>query len=370
MPRATTDRVLSLRELNRALLARQFLLARTDNDVLTAVERLAGLQAQFPPSPYVALWSRLGRLERAHLTKPLDRMMIVKASLMRATLHLVSAREYPSYALATRDGRMQAWRPPGALTGPALERIQRRVFRFASKTPRTREEINALIADEAPGGELIRRWLSWAVVAGGALIWEPAGAHFEHRKLARYVAPPAFLRTPPGEPEAYDLIVRRYLGAFGPASVADLASWSGSRVPPLRAAVERRTDLRRFQDEKGRELFDLAGAPRPDAGTEAPIRYLARFDAAILGHAPPERVRILPEQYRKAVIHAAEVEPTFLVDGMVAGTWRLAARPKEAILQLKPFSRLSRAARSALIDEGERLARFLAPDARSHGARF
>ncbi|MGH2349368.1 MAG: winged helix DNA-binding domain-containing protein [bacterium] len=365
----TADRVLSLGELNRALLARQFLLARAESGVVPAIERLAGLQAQFPPSPYVALWSRLAGFEHDDLRTPLDRRQVVKATLMRATLHLVSAREYAAYALATREGRMRAWRPPGALSGAALERVQTRVFRFAERAARTREEIAAFIAEEAPRDQQARRWLTWAVIAGGALIWEPAGAHFEHRRSARYLAAPAALRGRTEEGDAYDLVVRRYLGAFGPASVADLASWSGSRVPPLRAALERRKDLRRFRDEQGRELFDLADAPRPDADTDAPVRYLARFDAALLGYAAPARTRILPEAYRRAVIHAAEVEPTFLVSGLVAGIWRTAIRPGAAFLDLKPFGRLPRGTRAALIDEGERLVRFLAPESRGHGVR-
>jgi hypothetical protein len=362
-------RVLSSKELNRALLARQFLLARVKLGVVPAIERLAGLQAQFPPSPYVALWSRLTGFDPNHLTKALDRRQVVKATLMRATLHLVSAREYPAYALATREGRMRAWHPPGALFGPALERIQTRVFRFARRVPRTREEIAAFIAEEAPRNEQARRWLTWAVIAGGSLIWEPAGAHFGHRRFARYIAAPAALRRPPEEDDAYALIIGRYLGAFGPASVADMASWSGSRVPPLRAALERRKDLRRFRDEHGRDLFDLAAAPRPEADVDAPVRYLARFDAALLGYAAPERTRILPEAYRRAVIHAAEVEPTFLVDGLVAGTWRTSVRPGAAVLDVKPLGKLSRRTRAALIDEGERLVRFLAPESRSHGVR-
>ena len=128
-------------------------------------------------------------------------------------------------------------------------------------------------------------------------------------------------------------------------------------------------DLRRFTDEQGRELIDLPRAPRPSADIAAPARFLARFDAAILGHAAPERTRILPAAYRKAVIFAAEVWPTFLVDGLVAGKWTIAVRPKEAVLDLKPFKRLARADRAALVEEGEKLVRFYAPESKTHGVR-
>ena len=135
--------VLTLRELNRALLARQMLLRREKVGVVEAIERLGGLQAQWAPSPYVALWSRLATFDRDRLTRPIDRGAVVKATLMRATLHLVSAREYPAYALATSEGRFGAWRPPGGPALADLRTLHARVLRFAGKTPRTRDEIRA-----------------------------------------------------------------------------------------------------------------------------------------------------------------------------------------------------------------------------------
>ena len=365
--------VLSLRELNRALLARQMLLERQKLGAVAAVERLAGLQAQWAPSPYVALWSRLAGFTRDALVRPIDRGEIVKATLMRATLHLVSAREYPAYALATLDGRFGAWRPRGAPALAELARLHASVLEFAATTPRTREEIREHVAAHLPAGargdERLRSWFLFAAVATSGLIWDAAGAHFEHRQLARHVAPPPKLRAAVQPDAAYDLIVRRHLGAFGPATVADIAAWSSVRVPHLRTALARLEGVRRFSDERGRELHDLADAPRPPADTPAPARFLARFDAAVLGHAAPERTRILPEAYRKQVIFAAEVWSTFIVDGFVKGRWSIARRAKEAVLELKPFTRLARADRAALVEEGERLARFYAPDATMHGVR-
>ena len=364
---------LTLRELNRALLARQFLLKRQKLDVVDAVERLACLQAQWAPSPYVALWSRLAGFERDRLTKAIDSGRLQKATLMRATLHLVSAREYPSYSLATMEGRFGAWRPSGGPALADLEKLHRAVMVFAGKVPRTRAEIQEYIAEHLPpsaaNDERLRSWFSWAAVATSGLVWEASGAHFEHRTLGRHVAPPAKLRKAPKPPEAYELVVRRHLAAFGPATVADIATWSSIRVPAIRAALAKMKDLRRFTDERGRDLVDLRTAPRPSAYAVAPARFLARFDAAILGHDAPERTRILPEAYRKAVIFAAEVWPTFLVDGMVAGRWTIAARPKEAVLELKPFKPLRRADRAALIEEGEQLARFYSPSSKTHGVR-
>jgi hypothetical protein len=364
---------LTLRELNRALLARQFLLEREKVGVVDAIERLACLQAQWAPSPYVALWSRLRDFERDRLTRAIDRGDVVKASLMRATLHLVSAREYAAYSLATMEGRFGAWRPPGGPALADLDKLHRAVVRFAGRTPRSRVEVQAFIADHLPPSaktdERLRSWLSWAAVATSGLIWESSGAHFEHRQLARHVAPAAKLRRAPPADAAYDLVVRRHLGAFGPATVADIANWSSVRVPNIRAALERVKGLRRFVDEQGRELVDLARASRPPEETPAPVRFLARFDAAILGHVASERTRILPEPFRKKVIFAAEVWQTFLVDGFVAGRWTIAVTPRRATIELQPFKALTKRDRAALLEEGERLVRFYAPDSRSHVVR-
>jgi hypothetical protein len=362
---------LSIRELNRALLARQFLLKRQKVGVVDAVERLGGLQAQWAPSPYVALWSRLAGFEREQLTRPIDRGEIVKATLMRATLHLVSARDYPAYSLATMEGRFGAWRPHGGPALAELDKLHRAVMVFAGKVPRTRAEIQEFAAGHLPPSaaknERLRSWFSWAAVATSGLVWDAAGAHFEHRQLGRHIAPPANLRKTPKAEAAYAVLVRRHLGAFGPATVADIATWSSMRVPNIRAAIAEMKELRRFTDERGRELIDLSRSPRPSADAAVPPRFLARFDAAILGHAAPERTRILPEEYRKAVIFSAEVWPTFLIDGFVAGRWTIAVSPKEAVVELKPFKRLAKADRAALIEEGERLVRFYAPEAKTHG---
>src|SRR2546429_716351 len=364
---------LTLRELNRALLARQFLLKRQKVGVVEAIERLACLQGQWAPSPYVALWSRLSGFVREQLTRSVDRGEIVKATLMRATLHLVSAREYAAYSLATMEGRFGAWRPTGGPALADLDKFHRAVMTFAAKTPRTRLEIHDFAAGHLPptaaSNERLRNWLSWAAVATSGLIWEAAGAHFEHRQLGRHIAPPAKLRKSPTPAAAYELVVRRHLGAFGPATVADIATWSSIRMPSIRAALAGMKDLRRVTDERGRELIDLARGPRPSPDVVAPPRFLARFDAAILGHAAPERTRILPQAFRQQVLFSAEVWTTFLVDGFVAGRWTIAVRPKEAVLELRPFKSLGRADRAALVEEGERLVRFYAPQSKTHGVR-
>jgi hypothetical protein len=368
MPTKIAHPVLTLRELNRALLARQMLLTRQRVGAVDAIERLACLQGQWAPSPYVALWTRLAGFKRDDLTGPIDRGLVIKATLMRATLHLVSAKEYAAYALATLDGRFAAWRPPGGPDLAALKDIHDKVFKFAA-TPRTREEIREFISRDAPKDERLRNWYLFAAVTASGIIWEKSGARWEHRQLARFVAPPTRLRKAPKPDAAFDLVAGRYLAAFGPSTVGDLANWTGCRVPPLRAALERINGLRRFRDERGRELFDLAKAPRPPADTAAPARFLARFDAAILGHDAAERTRILPAEYKRQVIFAAEVWTTFLVDGFVAGRWKIAGTPKQAVLEVMPFKRLAKSDKAALVEEGERLVRFYYPESKTHGVK-
>jgi hypothetical protein len=371
VPADAAPRVLTLRELNRALLARQMLLEREKVGVVDAIERLGGLQAQWAPAPYVALWTRIKGFERDQLTKPIDRGEVIKATLMRATLHLVTRREYPAYSFATVEGRFAAYRPPGAPSLADLGRMHSDILRFAAKTARTREEILDRIQPFIPKGtnERLRSWFLFSALAMSGLIWDPAGARFEHRQLPRRIAAPAALRKAVDPDSAFDLVVRRHLGAFGPATVADIASWSGVRVPNLRAALPRMNDLKRFRDENGRELFDLKRAPRPSDDTPAPARFLARFDAAILGHDSAERTRILPAQYRKQVIFSAEVWTTFLIDGFVAGRYKLGATKREAVLELLPFKPLRKADKVALVDEGEKLVRFYFPDAQRHAVK-
>src|SRR2546426_9959681 len=164
---------LSLRALNRALLARQMLLRRRKIGVVDAVERLACLQGQWAPAPYVALWTRLATFEREQLTRAIDRGDVVKATLMRGTLHLASAREYPAYALATLEGRFGAWRPPGGPALADLDKLHRSVMTFAGKTPRTRVEIQDFAAGHLPPSaaknERLRNWFRWAAVATSGL---------------------------------------------------------------------------------------------------------------------------------------------------------------------------------------------------------
>jgi hypothetical protein len=284
------ERVLTLKELNRATLARQLLLERKKIGVLPAIERLAGMQAQWPPSPYVGLWSRVTGFKRESLERAILRGEVVKPTVMRGTLHLVTARDYPLFWTALRD--MPTWYDDTHLA-------------------------HALKA------------------AKGA------------RKLAE--------KTPLTHKEGLAYLVRRYLAAFGPSTRADIADWSGLRVSDFADALDVLEPLRRFRDENGRELLDLQRAPLPPADTPTPVRFLPKWDNTLLAHA--DRRRVLPEELRKTVIGKnGDVTQTFLVDGIVAGSW---TADKKGRIALTPFAPLPRTARRDVEEEAARLEAWL-----------
>ena len=366
-----TPRTLSDRELNRALLARQFLLKRTAISPAVAIERLAGLQAQWSPAPYIGLWSRLAKFEIADLERALAARSVVKATLMRGTLHLVSAKDYPALCVATTRSRPERWAPvQRRLADP--DPIHRATVKFA-RTVRTREALSDFLTTQGVAADLSRPMLWWLIASHGWLVHVPPSGTWAHRKSGDLIAADAWIKSA-REPEVDDAVriaVQRHLGAFGPATVDDISSWSSIRTPAIRVALDALgPKVRTFTDPRGRMLYDLKSAPLPPVDTAAPVRYLPKWDSTLLAYAPPERVRILSEAHRKTVIAKnGDVAQTFLVDGMVAGTWSIGVKPKEAIVELQPFKKLARADRAGLEEEGERLARFFAPDAKSHGVR-
>ena len=342
-------RVLTLRELNRATLARQFLLERRRLSALSAIERLAGMQAQWPQAPYVGLWTRIPGFRRDTLERAIRSGKVVKATVMRGTLHLITERDYGMFFAALTD--MRAWADDESLElGTRLAPEVRAMF---DDGPLTAQQVLERMATEHRIDDELTRRRTWFVARKtGHLLHAPETALFTARPQALFapVAVPASFETTLARAE----LVRRYLAAFGPASRADLADWSGMRVSDLADALDSLEPLRRFRDERGRELLDLPRAPLPDAGTPAPVRFLPKWDNVLLGFA--DRTRVLPEEYRKTVIAKnGDVAQTFLVDGVVAGTWR----QEKGKVKLAPFAPLPRAVRLEAEDEAARLAEFL-----------
>ena len=364
-----TPRALSDRELNRALLARQLLLKRAAVTPVAAIERLAGLQAQWSPAPYVGLWSRLASFAIEDLERALDKRTVVKATLMRGTLHLVSAKDYPALSVATTRSRGERWAPAARRIADA-ERVHQATLRHA-KSARTRVELAEFLTTQGISRELSTPMLWWLIAAQGWLVHVPPSGRWSYHKAGDLIAADSWIRSAraPVLDAAVRLTVQRHLAAFGPATVDDVSSWSSIRTSAIRTALdELGPAIRTFTDPRGRTLYDLKGAPLPPADTIAPARYLPKWDSTLLAYAAPERVRILSEAHRKTVIAKnGDVAQTILVDGVVAGTWAVIAKPREATIAVSAFGRLTKADRTALVEEGERLARFIAPTSKAHG---
>jgi hypothetical protein len=351
------ERVLTQRELNRALLARQLLLRRARLSVPRAVERVGALQAQWPQSPHLALWSRLDAFSRERLMRAVERRQVVKATLMRSTLHVVSAQDYLAFAGLVRAARLGGLRRQSERDGIAKEvdRLLPGLLEHVAAEPRSRPELLAYLGLPKLTIEDRRPWQVWHRLAAEAeLVHSPeSSAWRRHTAGGKFMTAEAWLDGHGGTGDnAARRLVARYLAAFGPASKADAAQWTGL---PLSALEPGFHGLRTFRDERGRELLDVPRAPLPPASTKAPIRFLPMWDSVLLAH--DDRSRVLPDDLRAAVIrNNADVRPTILIDGVVAGLWQLDGDRVE-IEPLEPFP--SRA-RAAVAREARALERWLA----------
>jgi hypothetical protein len=341
---AKEERVLTLRELNRALLERQMLLKRKRLGVPEAVERLCALQAQYSLSPYIALWSRLTGFQREQLTRALEEREVVKSTLFRITLHITSARDYPYFAAGFLPAAQEK---TARVTREQTAELSRKVH-AAAKKPLTHEQLEALAADEMGG-----RWRTRILAP---LVHLPPSGTWRFWGTPTLLGMQTWLGVDlPDREEGAKRIVERHLAAFGPATQQDLLRFAGVRMGDLRPGLEQ-LQLRAFRDERGRKLLDLPRAPLPDGETPAPIRFLPKWDSSILAYAPPERTRILPEKFRSTVIRKnGDVLPTVLVDGFVAATWNI---DRKRGLEIEPLQRLTKAERAEIDEEGERLVEF------------
>jgi len=341
-------RVLTQRELNRAVLARQLLLERSRLPIPRALERVAGLQTQYAPSGYVGLWTRLEGFSRDDLTKALERRGAVQATLMRTTIHLVSARDYPLLSVAVRDARREQWLKArrGKVDARKLRASARRAEALLADGPRHRNELFEVVGSDS------MVWNGVGVFID--LVRAPPSGTWDHRRADIFALADEWLGPADVTPDdGVEHLIRRYLSAFGPARAHDVADWAGL---PLKTVTEAlgRLELGRFNDEAGRELVDVPRAPLPDPDTPAPVRFLPTWDATLLVHA--RRAGILPEPYRPRIFSSKTPHSlgTFLVDGAVAGTWR----PERGRIVTKAFERLPRGAKDEVDAEAERLAAF------------
>ena len=354
------DAVLDQRTLGRATLERQLLLSRDEMSALGAVEHLVGMQAQSPYAPYVGLWSRLEGFDPDDLARAILDGHAARAPLMRATIHLVTARDclalYPlMQPVLARAFSGQAF--ARALGGLDLVELVSAGRTLLSKEPHTRPELSEALAERWPDHDPAS--LALAVTYLLPVVQVPPRGVWGSTGEARWATTDSWLGGPDAPPDlSRDDVVGRYLGAFGPATVADIRTWSG--FTGVRDIVERlRPRLRTFADEQGRELFDLPDAPRPDPESPAPPRFLPEFDNLLLSHA--DRSRVIAEEDRRRVFGKGAV----LVDGYVRGAWRVSRSSESASLVIEPFAPLADGDIDALKTEGEALLELVAAGAGS-----
>src|SRR5215203_775842 len=362
--------VLGPRELNRATLERQMLLRRRKLSAIETIERLVGMQAQAPTPPYVGLWTRLEDFHPDELARLILERRAVRIALMRNTVHLVTVRD----CLALRplmqpvfDRTLYATRANRAhLEGVDTEALVAAGRALLEERPRTAKELGELLQEQWPGRDpaslarAIRHLLPLVQVPPRG-VWGKSGA-------AAHTTAEAWLGRPLDPASSLEETVLRYLGAFGPATVKDVQTWSG--LTRLGEVIERlRSRLLTFRDERGKELFDLPEAPRPDPDIHAPARFLPAFDNLILSHA--DRTRVISGEYRKAIASRNGMVPaTFLVDGFVRGTWKTERVRGSARLVISPFESLTKNTRDALTEEGGQLIRFVEEGAEAYEIRF
>lgn len=362
------------RELNRALLARQGLWQRLAAPPGEVVESVGALQMQYWPALRPALWSRIAECSREAIQHALTGGDLLTGTLLRATIHTVTARQYPEYAAVTVASKLSPWRTKDIPSPEAAAELREALREYAA-APRTLEQLAGFLdawADRHPRAipeaevayQSQYKWRPFCTTAG--LLRVPADGQWSTKTPNAFQTAP-IARSPSPE-QALDTVIRAHLRAFGPAAAEDVASWIFWNITPVREALRTMTDLVTFTDEAGRTLYDLPDAPRPDPDSEVPVRLLPWFDSVLLAYAPKRRTRILPEAYRDIVYVKAngQLKPTFLVDGWVAGMWAVGSQQRVATLTLTPLRPLDQPTRKALVAEAEQLIEFLQPEARSH----
>ena len=361
--------ILSRRALNRALLERQLLLARSTVSAKDVIERLVGMQAQVPLDPYIGLWTRLDGFKTDELARLITDRRAVRIGLMRGTVHLVTARDalairpvvQPLYERMFVSARGDVGVPTftSRLAGVDLKAVLALGRKLVDETPRSAAELRPLLKKRWP--ERDADALAAVVHFYLPLVQVPPRGVWGKSAQPRHVLLQTWLGRELALDGSPDTLMLRYLRAFGPATVADARTWS--RLTGLREVFERlRPSLRTFRDEKGRELFDVPDGQLPDPDTPAPPRFLPEYDNVFLSHE--DRSRIARDDFRMS--RSSDIQGTFgtvLVDGFIGAIWKISRRGGEAMLRVEPVAPLGRRDMDAVAAEGERLLAFTDPDA-------
>lgn len=353
--------VLSARAINRATLGRQLLLERAKVGPAEAVRRLAGMQGQEPKHPYVGLWTRLDGFTDADLTAAVEARDVVRATLFRGTLHLVTAEDYLRFRTTLApvlEAGLKMLKERGEGLEPA--KVVAAARKLLAKEPLTFTQVRDALQEQFP--EVNDRALGFCTRMMVPLVMYPTDTRWGWPANARFTPAEQWIGRKPFLDAVPEELVIRYLDAFGPATPADFQTWSG--LPGAKAVFDA-AELERFEDENGRTLYDVPKAPRPDPDTPAPVRFLPEFDNLLLAHA--KRERVIADAYRPAVFTKnLRVKATYLVDGQVAGLWTAEKKRAVATLTLTPFEPVAKRVKTALEREGEALLRFLEPDAKTY----
>lgn len=362
------SQVLSQRALNRALLARQLLLERSDMPVLQAVQHLVGLQAQAPNPPYVALWTRLQNFRHEELSQLIMDRSIVRIALMRSTIHLVTAEDCLTLRPVLQSVQDRAL---NGTFGKKLAELDLDTLAAAGRAlleahPLTFSELGKCLQAQWPQRDATA--LAQAVRCSLPLVQVPPRGIWGASGQAAHTTAEAWLGRPLAQGQDPEAMLLRYLAAFGPASVKDMQVWSG--LTRLREVIERlRPSLLSLRDEQGNELFDLPDAPRPDPATSAPPRFLSEFDNMLLSY--DDRTRIMRDEDKHLVFtDNGIIRSTLIVDGFVRGIWSIAQKRKSAILTINLFEPLSQVDHAEVAEEAERLFDFIAPGADTRDILF
>jgi hypothetical protein len=347
-------RTLTRRELTAALAARQLLLERRQLRPAEAIRRLTPLQGQDSAAPYVALAARIHGFSRRQLEGVLRSRHVVKTTIMRVTLHLVAATDYPAYAQLTRQGRLRNWRT----TYPHLDEAELTAELAAwLAEPRTNDEIRKRVcryegvSDQPWSSVIFARTLV-------PLVQLPPAGYWGERGRASFVVDP---RPLPDPAEAATFVLGRYLAAFGPASRRDAAAWAGVAQRDFADAWDRLGAVS-YRTEDGGELLDLPRRPLAPESTPLPVRLLARWDQPLLAYA--DRERIIPAEVQPLKLTLSGNQ-TLLVDGRVAASWWLRRASNRVKVDIIPHVEIRRSAHAAIRVEAKRTARFCEPEARS-----